>query len=127
MVDESDEQKQSNLLIKGEFGLSDQHLQQALGEARTSSKDNMIAALTSASPAQILGTVRKIYDKTAELEASGISRKELIKQVQAEFPGIENMYWLLRKQPWGYRLGQAITAQKMLDEEEAKYGPQSSN
>lgn len=109
--------------MKGDFGLSEQNVLEAADDARESSKDHMVEALTSGSPTEVLATARRIYDTARELEARGISRKEMINAIRAEFPNVESMYWLLRKQPWGYLLGQAMFAAKMLEEEEAKYGP----
>ena len=113
MADEFSEQRQAPAIIKGaQFGLSEQ--------------DAESATSTSGSPAEVLARVRQLYDRAVELEAAGTKKRELIGQLRQEFPEVESLYWLLRKQPWGYRLGQAVTAQKTLDEEEAKYGPQSS-
>lgn len=128
MINEGGEQRQSLTIIKDAvFGLSERDVESAIAEARENSKASMLATLTSGSSTEVLVRVRQIYDKAVALETSGVKQKELVSQLRQEFPGLEGLYWLLRKQPWGYRLGQAVTSAKTLEEEEAKYGPQSSD
>jgi len=123
MIDEIGKQKQPEKVVRGVFGLSEQDVLRTIEEAKANDKGGMLTVLTSGTPLDVLRTAQSIYDKALEIEATGIERKEIIQQLRSEFPNIEEMYWLLRKQPWGYQLGQAIFAQKMLDEEDAKYGP----
>ncbi len=107
--------------------MSEQDVLLAIEEAKASSKDDMVATLTAGSPVEVLGSVRKMYDRGIEIETTGVGQKEMVRQLRGEFPNLEEYYWLLRKQSWGYRLGQMVFAQKMLDEEEKTYGPQTES
>ena len=80
-----------------------------------------LAALTAVTPAEMIEKLRVIHAKVVSLKQSGEPESDQIREIRAEFPDLLDLYPLLRKTPrgasWGYRLGQAIMAAKMLDEE----------
>lgn len=87
----------------------------------------VLGVLTSSSPAEILLKMKSVYDKVRELESERETGADLITQIRTEFPDIMDYYLLLRKTMgpkggWGYRLGQAVGAAKLADEEKAMYG-----
>ena len=87
----------------------------------------VLGVLTSSSPAEILSKIKSVYDKVRELESERETGANLIAQIRTEFPDIMDYYLLLRKTMgpkggWGYRLGQAVGAAKLADEEKAMYG-----
>lgn len=86
-----------------------------------------VLKLFMAPPSEILTKMRKVYDRVRALESERETKDDLISHIRAEFPDIMDYYGLLRKTPkpgggWGARLGQAIGAAKLADEEKAMYG-----
>src|SRR3989344_8662381 len=74
---------------------------------------------TSQSAPAIIAEMKKVYEKVRELESDRETKDDLIATIRREFPDLMNYYDLLRKAPagWGYRLGQAIGAARMKEEE----------
>jgi hypothetical protein len=58
----------------------------------------------------ILGIARTIFERGQSLESSGLPTEEVVATLYEEVPDAEFMYQLLRKNDWGYRLGQTKMA-----------------
>lgn len=58
----------------------------------------------------ILEIARAIFKRGQALEEAGATKEKVVSTIYEEIPQAEFMYQLLRKNPWGYRLGTAKTA-----------------
>lgn len=76
-------------------------------------KEQDLQTLTRLSPREILAKIKGCYDRVVELTDTGLPKKEIITRIRAEFPDLFTYYTILRKEPWGYRLGQAIIDAKL--------------
>ncbi|MBI4086326.1 MAG: hypothetical protein HY433_03770 [Candidatus Liptonbacteria bacterium] len=76
-------------------------------------KEQELQALTRLSPEEILEKLKGLYDKVVELTNANLPREEIIARIRTEFPDFADYYTILRQEPWGYRLGQAIFAEKV--------------
>ncbi len=119
-----------------EFGLTQEDVFRALGEARASvigykgmQKDpnkkladmakralpgaEFKAQALSAPVDQVLATCRGFYDRTIELAHTGLDENEIALKMCEEFSSLTNYYGLLRMMPWGYHLGQLVMAARV--------------
>lgn len=58
----------------------------------------------------ILEIVRSIFERGRALEATGVPALDVATTVEQEIPDTLTVYGILRKNPWGYRLGQLVMA-----------------
>lgn len=65
----------------------------------------------------ILKIALNIFEMGKALEDSGTTDLELAAKVEQEMPEVITIYDILRKNPWGYRLGQTVMAAAFLRHE----------
>jgi hypothetical protein len=97
--------KQTRLSLKADHPKIREWAQNSLSDT-----ERVVEIFTSTTPEDILNKVMRMYDRTQELGLSGIGSDEVARRIEEEFPDFGDYYGLLRKNPWGYRLGQAVFA-----------------
>ena len=85
-------------------------------EARLSKAENKLSALKSTAPKDMLEHLKTVHSRMLELASSGKPEAEQVHEMRISFPHLIDIYPLLRKKPWGYKLGQAVLSAMSLDE-----------
>ncbi len=68
----------------------------------------------------VLARTKHFYDRTTQLGNQGFNEEAMLDQLVDEFSDIDSYYGLIRKQSWGYRLGQGIYAKRVQQQIEKK-------